>query len=425
MHDNVSRSLPKAPRDRKNGNGKQADMKLTMDSITALQMPSGKTEHFEWDDAMPGFGVRLRGSSKRWTVQYRVGKQQRRESLGDIRKVRLEDARKIARQRFAQVEFGNDPAVERAKSLQAATAAILTLGNVAARYLTAKEDRLRPNTYKQAKYHFAVQWKPFAGRPIDSLKRADVAAQLQEIIKKHGRTSAARARGNLSALFTWAMKEGLCETNPVIATNDPDEGILPRDRVLTDQELAAVWRACEDDTFGRIVRLLILTGCRREEMGSLKWSEVNLDSGVLTIPGDRTKNHRVLVLPLPPVAIEILQSTPRREERDVVFTTRGTGFSAWSYSKIALDGRITTARGNPLPRWVLHDLRRTMRTGLGKIGVQPHIAELAINHVKGGVQAIYDRHTYEREIKAALTLWANYVLSVVEDRQYKIVPLRA
>lgn len=400
-------------------------MKLTTDNVATLTLPLGKSEHFEWDDAMPGFGVRVRGNTKRWTVQYRVGKQQRRESLGDVRKVRLEDARKIARQRFAQVELGSDPAIERAKSRHAASAAALTLGNAAARYLTAREDRLRRSTYKQAKYHFAVQWKPFAGRPIDGLKRADVASRLQEIIKEHGRTSAARARGNLSALFTWAMKEGLCETNPVIATNDPDEGNLPRDRVLTDQELAAVWKACEDNAFGRIVRLLILTGCRREEIGSLKWSEVNLDDGVLTIPGERTKNHRVLALTLPPVAIEILQSTPRREGRDVVYATRGAGFSAWSYSKIALDGRITAAQANPLPRWTLHDLRRTMRTGLGKLGVAPHVAELVINHAKSGIQATYDRHTYQKEIKAALALWADHVLAVVEGRKQKVVPLRA
>jgi site-specific recombinase XerD len=111
----------------------------------------------------------------------------------------------------------------------------LTLASVVARYLAAKEDRLRPSTYKQARHHFAVLWKPLLGLPIDSIKRANVAARLQEIVKDHGRTAAARGRGNLSALFTWAMKEGLCETNPVMATNDPDEGIQPRDRVLADQ----------------------------------------------------------------------------------------------------------------------------------------------------------------------------------------------
>ena len=243
-----------------------------------------------------------------------------------------------------------------------------------------------------------------------------MAARLQEIIKEHGRTSAARARGNLSALFTWALKEGLCETNPVIATNDPGEGIPPRDRVLSDHELAVVWKACQDDDFGRIVPLLILTGCRREEIGALKWSEVDLDSDVLTIPGSRTKNHRQHVLTLPAAAIDILQAAPRREGRDYVFGVRGGAFAAWSYAKIALDGRITTAEGKALPRWTLHDLRRSFRTGLGRLGVQPHIAELAINHAKGGLQAIYDRHAYQREIAHALAMWASHVADVVAGR---------
>lgn len=396
-------------------------MKLTTDSVAALRRPAGKSDHIEWDGSLPGFGVRLRGDTKRWIVQYRVGRQQRRESSGDVRKVKLEDARRIARARFAQAELGVDPAAERAQARASATAAKLTVASVAARYLAAKQDRLRANTYRAAKRYFAVQWKPLADRPIDGVKRADVAAVLQEIVKAHGRTSAARARSNLSALFTWAMREGLCETNPVIATNDPSEGIQPRDRVLADHELAAVWRACQDDDFGRIVKLLVLTGCRREEIGGLKWSEIDLDTGIMTIPGERTKNHRPLTLTLPPLAIDILRSLPHRADRAYVFGVRGGAFSAWSYATLALNNRIATAK--PLAHWTLHDLRRTMRTGLGKIGVPPHVAELCINHVKSGIEAIYDRHTYEREIKQALALWADYVLGVIEGRASKIVSL--
>jgi integrase len=295
---------------------------------------------------------------------------------------------------------------------------------VVVRYLAAKKERLRPATYKQAKYHFAVLWQPLLSLPIDGVKRVTVAAHLQELTKKHGRTAAGRARTNLSALFSWAMKEGLCDVNPVITTNDPDEGIPPRDRVLSDQELVAVWKACGDDDHGRIVKLLILTAARRGEIGALKWSEVD-DEGVLTIPGERTKNHRALVLPLPPLALEILRSTPRREGRDVVFADRGAGFGSWSYAKIALDGRITTALGKALPPWTVHDLRRTARTGLGKIGVPPHIAELVINHAKGNLQAIYDKHSYQPQIAQALVRWARHVRGLVEGRDSKIVPLRA
>ncbi len=187
-----------------------------------------------------------------------------------------------------------------------------------------------------------------------------------------------------------------------MATNNPAQGIMPRDRVLTDQELAAVWRSCADDDFGRIVKLLILTGCRREEIGGLKWSEIDLDTGGMTIPGERTKNHRTLILTLPPMAIDILRSIPVKDGRDFVFGSTGGAYSAWSYATTARQPRINMAEGRPLPHWTLHDLRRTFRTGLGRLGVQPHVAERCMGHVQGGVERIYDRHKYQDEIKFAL-----------------------
>ena len=170
---------------------------FTKDAVAALVLPTGKADHIEWDDTLPGFGVRLRGKGKRWVVQYRVGAQQRRESLGDVRKVNLDDARKIARQRFARVELGVDPVAER----QSANASAVTLGVVIARYLDAKQDVLRPSSYKAAKRYLEEHWKPLHGRALEAIRRADIAARLQETSRQYGRTSAARARDNLSALY--------------------------------------------------------------------------------------------------------------------------------------------------------------------------------------------------------------------------------
>jgi integrase len=395
-------------------------MRLTKDTVAALVLPAGKTDHIEWDEALPGFGVRLRGNGKRWVVQYRAGSQQRRESLGDVRKVNLDDARKIARQRFAQVELGVDPAAERAQ----ASARALTLGSVIARYLDAKRDVLRPNTFKAAERYFAEHWKPLHDHPLGAIKRADVAARLQELVKAHGRTSAARARDNLSALYGWVMKEGLCESNPVMATNDPTQGMQARDRVLNDSEVRAIWNACQDDDFGNIIKLLLLTGCRREEIGRLQWSELNFETGLMSIPGTRTKNRRALELPLPEPALAILRAVPRRDGRDYVFGLRGGPFSGWSAAKLRFDAKLAID-GKAVAGWRLHDLRRTMRSGLGRLGVAPHVAELAINHVRGGIQAIYDRHRYQREIGAALALWAAHVMAIASGEPATVVPLRA
>jgi integrase len=401
-------------------------MKFTKDTTNALVCPAGKTDHVEWDSDLPGFGIRLRGSgAKSWIVQYRIGRQQRREALGDVRKVRLTDAREAARTIFAQVQLGIDPGAEREKAEAATAAAGLTLAIVIERYLADKQATLRASSYQAATRYFGIHWKPLHDRPIGEIKRAEVAAALQTMIKAHGRVASARARSNLSALFNWAMREGLCESNPVIATNKPDKGVQPRERVLNDSELAAIWQNCLDDDFGRIVKLLILTGCRREEIGALKFSECDLDTGIMVLPGSRTKTNRSLELKLPDVAVEILRSVPRREGREHVFGSRGGLFSAWSYGCLLLNARIAATKGEPLPHWTIHDLRRTTRTGMGVLGVPPHVAELVVNHAKRGVQAVYDKHTYAREIAQALAQWADHVMAAVENRDRKIVTLRA
>ena len=156
------------------------------------------------------------------------------------------------------------------------------------------------------------------------------------------------------------MKEGLCEANPVMATNDPTEGMPARDRVLADSEIRAVWNACQDDDFGAIIKLLLLTGCRREEVGALKWSEVDLDTGVMTIPGTRTKNHRTLELTLPGS-----RSTYCGRSR-VGARTTSLACAVGPSRRGAFDGEVERqdrrGRRQALAPWRLHDLRRTMRT---------------------------------------------------------------
>jgi integrase len=404
-------------------------VRLTDRSIAALVRSAKRDDYVEWDSDLPGFGIRLRGDKRTYLVQYRVGAQQRRESLGDVRRTRLEDARRAARQRFAKAQLGIDPAAERAKARNAAAAAKLTVASVAERYLEAKKTLLRPSSYRDAERYFNNHWSPLRDRPIEAIRRADVAARLQEIVKAHGPVAAARARANLSALFSWSMREGLCDVNPVIATNDPEAGRPSRERVLSEPELAFIWRACRDDDFGRIIKLLMLTGCRRREIGELKWSEIDFERGAVTIAGARTKNYRALTLTLPPAAIDLLRSVSRRDGIGNVFGSGRNGFSAWSFSTNALNSRIVTTGGKPpLPHWTLHDVRRSVATHMAEIGIQPHIIEAVLNHAsghKGGVAGIYNRARYDRDIAAALQLWAEHLTAAVEGRKSKIVPLRA
>jgi integrase len=405
-------------------------VELTKRVIDGLTLAEGKTEDHVWDSKVPGLCVRLRrgadgGTAKAFRCFYRVGSRQRFPVLGSTEQLTPEDARRAARALFGKVAVGVDPGAESEAAKLAVTAAKNTLGRVAKMYLSANKDRWRPSTRHQNEYFLSQQWKPLHSQPVENIKRAQVAAQLRELTEKHGRASAARSRATLHAMFMWAMGEGLCEANPVVATNNPAEGIGTRERVLSDDEIKIVWNVCPPDDFGRIVKLLLLTGCRREEIGQLKWSEVDLDAGVMTISGTRIKNGRDLQLPLPSAALDILRSAKPAEGREYVFGRDGrrAGFSGWAWGKLDLDKRITEARGKAVGHWVLHDTRRTMRTGLGKIGIPPHIAELCINHVKGGVEAIYDRHTYQPQIKAALAAWAAHVDLIAKGKDPKVVPL--
>ena len=200
---------------------------------------------------------------------------------------------------------------------------------------------------------------------------------------------------------------GAVETNPVDGTNKADEG-QPRDRVLTDRELAAVWNASPDGDYGSIVKLLMLTAQRRDEIGSLRWSEIDIEAKTITLPASRTKNGRQHVIPLSGQALAIIKATPQRANRDLVFGSGDGGYSGWSKAKAQMDEKL----GKGVAGWTLHDLRRTGATRMADSGVQPHIIEAVLNHVSGhkdGVAGIYNRSAYEPEKRAALDTLGSYI----------------
>jgi integrase len=227
----------------------------------------------------------------------------------------------------------------------------------------------------------------------------------------------------LNGFFVWALKMGYIEQNPVLGTIKPKES-AGRSRVLSDAELAAVWRACGDDDLGRIVRLLILTACRRQEIGGLRWCELHADRGTWTLPAERSKNGRAHTLPLPEAAWQIIASVPRLAHRDHLFGVRADGFRGWYDAKLELDQKL----GDTVAPFLLHDIRRTVATRLADHGVPRHIIEQILNHQSGhkaGIAGIYNRSSYEREAKAALALWADHVRALVDGGERTIVPLPA
>jgi integrase len=408
-------------------------MKLTQATIGRLSLPHGKTDAIFFDDDDPGFGLRIRAGGKRtWIVQYRIGGKQRRVTLSTVNALKPEKARQAARARLAQVTLGDDP---QADKLAARAKAKVTLGAVIDSYLTARKPMLRAKTFDETQRYLRKHWRSLHGLQIHRIERRDVAARLGEIIEDNGLIAAARARAAISALFAWAVGEGYADQNAVIGTHRPDQERSSRDRVLTDAELVEVWNACRDDDYGRIIRLLMLTGQRRDEVGAMAWSELDHELGTWSIPGARTKNKRPHMITLPPLALSIIEKVERRKDVDCLFGRGHDGFSGWSKSKAALDARIREARKpaarkardtKPMAPWVVHDLRRTVATRMADLGVLPHVIEALTNHVSGhksGVAGIYNRSSYEREVRAALALWADHVRSIVAGDARKIVQL--
>jgi integrase len=227
--------------------------------------------------------------------------------------------------------------------------------------------------------------------------------QLASVEADSGPYARNRLRSTLSAFFTFAIAKGVVDLNPVSGTGKASEA--SRDRVLSDSEIAAVWRALPAGDYGDVVRLLLLTGQRREEIGKLCWAEIDLTSDVIRLPASRCKNGRANDVPLSPMARAILAN--RRRGAGLVFTP-----GDWTEKKTALDRRL----GPGFPHFVLHDLRRSVATGMAELGVAPHIIEACLNHVSGhkaGVAGTYNRAKYEPEKRAALELWAKHVGEIV------------
>ena len=391
-------------------------LKLTSAVARSLTLPPGQRDKTYFNSEVAAFGVRVRaGGSRNWVIQYKVGGKNRRLVLGAVSGLDASKARGMAKDTLAAIRLGKDPVADR---LDAHVRAGETFGALLPRFLARQRGRLKPRSYQESERHLSVQCRPLHPRPLDRIDRRAVAVRLAELAKSSGPTAANRCRASLSAYFTWLAKEGIVETNSVQYTNRAQEGGA-RTRFLSDDELTKVWRALGDDQYSVIVKLLALTGGRRDELGGLRWSEVDLDRALITLPPERTKNRRPFQIPLSDVALDLLKAQPKwtlpdGTERNFVFgrADRG-GWQDWSGSKRELDARCGVSG------WVLHDLRRTLSTvAHERLGVPPHVVEVLLSHVSGhkrGVAGVYNRAAYLDERRRVLERWADHIAGLVGE----------
>jgi integrase len=355
-----------------------------------------------------------------WVFQYAIGSHggrvTRRIKIGDYPALSPAKARQEAEDLHAKVHLHGDPALQRRKTRLEASK---TFGRLVVQYLQHQRGELRPRSFREIDRHLDSNARPLHDLPLASIDRETIARLLSQLAPR-GRVVANRTRASLSAMFTWAMGEGLVLANPVIGTNVKRE--FARDRVLTARELHTIWHALPANDYGTIVKILALTGQRAGEIGGLRWSEVDFERAMISLPGERTKNARTHEIPMACAVLEMLGARERRNDRDLVFGVRGGPWGRWAQEKALLDARVSLS-----PPWRLHDLRRTCATGMADIGVQPHIIEAVLNHVsghKGGVAGIYNRASYGKEKAEALARWDEHVRSIVGERDQKVVGLR-
>jgi integrase len=397
-------------------------MKLDARAVASLKL-DGKNDIIIFDDAMHGFGYRLRRGAggkvlRSWITQYKRAGATRRITLGSAEVLGAEAARAAAKKILARVALGEDPQGAR---IDRRGKDLLTLRSQVTEYLAAREREVRPHTFVEMGRYLTDPryFGPLHRLSLDTITRRDIAARVVIITRERGAPTAARARGALAAFFTWCMKMGLCEANPTIGALSPAVG-AGRDRVLSDNELARIWRACGDDDYGRIIKLLTLTACRRAEIGDMCWTELDDPErpSTFTIPAARAKNGKQHTLPVLPMMRDIISDVPRMATRPQLFGQRSHGFASWGDGKIEIDARSGVAN------WTLHDLRRTAATGMANLGVQPHVIEQILNHQSGhrrGPAGIYNRSPYTNEVRAALALWEDHVRTLIEGGERKVV----
>jgi integrase len=395
--------------------------KLTPAFVEKAESPKSGDRIIHWDVGMQGFGLMVTASGHRsYVVQYRAKHRSRRMHLKNG--LTLAEARKEAKAILGAVAKGHDPLNERRKAEGASTN---TLRSIAEEYLAREGKQLRSAEQRSAVLERLV-YPRLGARPIEEIRRSDIIRLLDQIEEERGTDGVrATAMANMvlafiRRIFNWHASRSDDFRSPIVrgmARSKPGAG--RRQRVLSDDEIRAIWRAAEasPSAFGYFVQFVLLTAVRRNEAAHMRRGEVSGNNWI--IPQSRYKTGLELLVPLSPMAQDILVKVPQIGRGDLVFTTDGrrplTGFS---WSKQAFD------KACGVTGWTIHDLRRTARTLLSRAGVSSDHAERCLGHVLGGVRATYDRHAFAEEKRLAFDKLAMVIENIVNPRE-NVIPMRA
>ena len=387
--------------------------KLTPAFVSSAKAESGADRTVYWDATMPGFGLMVTSAGhKSFVCQYRAGGRSRRLTIRTG--VGLTAARREARKVLGEVAKGRDPVGDRRREQ---SAVLNTLGAIAEEYFQREGKRLRTSDFRRAALEQLVLPR-FRLTPIGDISRSDIVRLLDKIEDERGPVAADRTLAYLRRLMSWHASRSDDFRSPIVrgmARTKPSE--RQRERILTDDELRAIWRAAEtvNGVFGLFVQFLLLTATRRTEAAGMRRSEIA--GGDWVIPPERYKTGKQLVLPLSPAAVAVLAKVPQFQGSNLVFTTNGKApISGFSKFKKAFDAACGVTG------WTLHDCRRSARSLMSRAGVPNDHAERCVGHTIGGVRGTYDRHTYRAEKARAFEALAAQIERIVRPLE-NVVPL--
>ncbi|WOF44676.1 tyrosine-type recombinase/integrase [Sphingopyxis indica] len=369
---------------------------LTAKTLEALKP---KAKRYEVHDLhCPGMSVRVSAQGQKvFTVKFRYGLEQKRMKLGVYPRISLATAREKAIDILRQVDEGIDPTKRR-------RTANMKVENICREFIRLHA-MPRNKSWREAERILEREFVgTFGQRDIREIKRFDVLEIMDAAVARGSTYQANRIHSNMRKLFNWCVERGILDASPI-------NGLKPltkeesRDRVLEDNEIVRLLRACRNDVypFRQFVPMLLATAQRRGELAEMRWSEVDLDARQWVIPAERSKNGKPHVVPLSAYALAVLDEVPRFLECDYVFTTtRRSPVSGFSKMLRRL------SEGSQTSGWRLHDLRRTAASGMARLGLAPHVVEKVLNHISGtisGVAAVYNRYGYDQEKRDALEQW--------------------